>query len=595
MNCPFCGADNPNDAIYCEECGRNMYQNTAASIKFGIKCPYCGADNPDDAKFCETCGKNLENGAKSLTEEKPSEKRKSNMPKAIIAMISAAAIFAIIILISLNSGSSNGIESQPSNMITQDKATESQHYAKENAENNSPGTDKAESKTESVLKSETEAGSNSENETSAKNVADGKYQILDAANFNEGLAFIEFEDTESEKEYIGFIDTKGVLQYYFDRNNTYDNMEANLFIFAGMGVAAIYQAEFEDGYAYIVRGDNMFLLDREGNCLASYPADQVAQFGDGFFMLKNHVSSFDENKYIYSVVDKDGNEIDRFETEEPLDNNSHLYCGGGLFAYKYDSYAYEEYVSRLVYADSGHVEEDQLTSDLFDILYEDGYYIYFCGYIKDEEAGNYIYEFTYSDKEGNWKDVVLPDEYQNGDNLSVCAMKNGLALFRMGTDFYFTYNIETGEFKRYDGNYANSLGWEKSSEMDKQCYGIGSNGTIAISLEGKDGKKYVGLIDKDMNDVCEPIPVSGEFSVSDDLLTVKQESEYALYDLKGNLKTGLPNVYFTGAAGQERFSEGFAAVRNTDSEEHCYITTDGEKAFDVNYSSGKYVDITFLD
>ena len=56
-----------------------------------------------------------------------------------------------------------------------------------------------------------------------------------------------------------------MLQYYFDRNNTYDNMEK--FLICDNNFCAFYQAEFEGGYVYPVRNDNMFLIDREGNCL----------------------------------------------------------------------------------------------------------------------------------------------------------------------------------------------------------------------------------------------------------------------------------------------------------------------------------------
>ena len=44
-----CGADNPEDAKYCTNCGLNITKTRCS----------CGADNSEDAKFCVNCGLNL--------------------------------------------------------------------------------------------------------------------------------------------------------------------------------------------------------------------------------------------------------------------------------------------------------------------------------------------------------------------------------------------------------------------------------------------------------------------------------------------------------------------------------------------------------
>ena len=69
IKCPYCGAENPDDAKFCWKCGKPLKGKQQATIQkkeqFGkreqhfIKCPYCGADNPEDAKFCWKCGKPL--------------------------------------------------------------------------------------------------------------------------------------------------------------------------------------------------------------------------------------------------------------------------------------------------------------------------------------------------------------------------------------------------------------------------------------------------------------------------------------------------------------------------------------------------------
>ena len=46
MKCLSCGADNPDDSAFCEECG---------SV-FAIMCPNCGSDVTSGKKFCRKCG-----------------------------------------------------------------------------------------------------------------------------------------------------------------------------------------------------------------------------------------------------------------------------------------------------------------------------------------------------------------------------------------------------------------------------------------------------------------------------------------------------------------------------------------------------------
>lgn len=43
---------NPDDAVFCNECGERLTRVTNANHI----CPKCGASNPTDAKFCHNCG-----------------------------------------------------------------------------------------------------------------------------------------------------------------------------------------------------------------------------------------------------------------------------------------------------------------------------------------------------------------------------------------------------------------------------------------------------------------------------------------------------------------------------------------------------------
>jgi len=53
MKCSTCGAANPAQAKFCNNCG----------AKLAATCPDCGAEQPADARFCNNCGHNLGEGA----------------------------------------------------------------------------------------------------------------------------------------------------------------------------------------------------------------------------------------------------------------------------------------------------------------------------------------------------------------------------------------------------------------------------------------------------------------------------------------------------------------------------------------------------
>ena len=50
---------NPDDALFCNECGEKLINIIASK-----KCPKCGSSNPKDAVFCHNCGKDLKEEVK---------------------------------------------------------------------------------------------------------------------------------------------------------------------------------------------------------------------------------------------------------------------------------------------------------------------------------------------------------------------------------------------------------------------------------------------------------------------------------------------------------------------------------------------------
>src|SRR5690348_12497850 len=52
MRCAACGAENPESARFCEQCG----------VAMESRCAYCGATARQGARFCVACGRPLQTG-----------------------------------------------------------------------------------------------------------------------------------------------------------------------------------------------------------------------------------------------------------------------------------------------------------------------------------------------------------------------------------------------------------------------------------------------------------------------------------------------------------------------------------------------------
>ncbi|BCM93208.1 hypothetical protein IAD21_05096 [Abditibacteriota bacterium] len=63
--CPACGHENIDGTQFCELCGEELPDVTAASASGAndVKCPNCGHLNSPDNLICEACGANLQAGA----------------------------------------------------------------------------------------------------------------------------------------------------------------------------------------------------------------------------------------------------------------------------------------------------------------------------------------------------------------------------------------------------------------------------------------------------------------------------------------------------------------------------------------------------
>ncbi len=406
----------------------------------------------------------------------------------------------------------------------------------------------------------------------------GDCNITEAHEFSEGLAWIEFENKGIT--YTGCINDSGDLEFFYEGKfitqpfeNDYSSLRSN-----------------SDSWVYIV--------NNTGDIVGSYfysdgsAGSGIRAWGGGFVLIQEYDSGGfeDESSYRYSIQDINGKEIDYITNE----NNEHTdmyiqYMGEGVFKLsKWD----QSYVAYFISEADKYYEPDSV--DL-EFKAADGYIIidYYEGVSEDE-----VHVVTANTKTGEIINATVPKECRETpegkqrDIFVIGSSKGEILLKSCDQDMshtnndelvdiiYFTYDINNDEFKVYNGKYADVVHVEHAIGLSEfHCI---YDGVFAINVDGKDGKRYISLINTDMQEVCEPF--RGEaFSIEGGVLTehdIFSLSYNAIYDLQGNLISS----YFPSKP--KCFGEGLMVMDDQ------YYKYNGEVAFSsIDYSKGRKIEI----
>lgn len=94
---------NPDDAIFCNECGEKLF----VSQKETKKCPNCNTENPIDAEFCHECGRRLslyEAPPKPSPIKVPTTTSSNNKDKILGTIVAIGFIVFVIYIIIVHIG-----------------------------------------------------------------------------------------------------------------------------------------------------------------------------------------------------------------------------------------------------------------------------------------------------------------------------------------------------------------------------------------------------------------------------------------------------------------------------------------------------------
>ncbi len=362
-----------------------------------------------------------------------------------------------------------------------------------------------------------------------------KISIYAAGPYNDEIATILFSD--GELLYRGFINKKGKLMFYIEWNYQ-DDYDREFWNDLDWDFEGLNYTQFHDGYSWFDFGDNIYIINQTGEIVSSYQADKVLRVAGGYtWTITEEKTSWDNpGGYTYTLFRPDGEEetnlvydfkgLDKWEVnemEDELDGYTFYYRGEGVFSDPWDKYYFTK---------SGKWYEYDVPWN-FDIKFENDKYTVFDYADQDDEQ--YPSFLMLVNSYGEVRHIDIPKlSFSWEHDPRVKGISENYVLFVVD-DVFYIYNMESKKIKKYSGKFADYVYKSQTS-----TYAQISNDFFAFTMEGADDREYVGLVNNDnMEEVMDPVYIEDreDFSLNEDFLMIKNDTEIQIYDMKGNILT----------------------------------------------------------
>lgn len=345
-------------------------------------------------------------------------------------------------------------------------------------------------------------------------VQTANYTVVESQPYSEGMAWVVYRD-EDGTTYTGAMDKEGKVR----------------FCIQGEAVAT---TPFEDGQAYIETEDGLLLVDEDGLVydFSSHMADGLRAYGGGYAVVYRTVNDIMEGRTTSHIL------VDSTGAERTL---AHQVSTDGYASKGFFNGAGTYYVPQ---ADLWLV--DAATEAGLPMWFPQSYVIgdyailydvqYVHGGIPDNNGDLHLLYAGKDDTEATFLDTSALPELSNlaYADVSITTEKTDCGLVCVehssttldGAEHSGTYflDLKNGTFLTYDGEYADL--------SFKDTFSVG-DGRIALELTGRDSMTYLLMVDRQLNELSEPIQVcyARENFIVDSYGIV---SESGFYDLEGN-------------------------------------------------------------
>lgn len=395
------------------------------------------------------------------------------------------------------------------------------------------------------------------------------FQLQNAYGFRDGYAVVEFYDSTNGASYTGVIDETGKLQHYV----TSSNLQASL---------------SKGGYLYFKEQDAFVIVTPEGK-VTSIPLGENLEFetaGDGYAVIEEHKTGFDAVEYVYHIYNEDGEEVSSYTSGEDLFKRVY-YAGEKTFLFlkeewgnELGAYSYGADYCSIYFGECDTMLNDQVVTSPGNTFHT---YSYFEGNLMlrgicDNPASSSITnpgEFMYSDNKGNYTVITTPEELHRSPWYLGCS--DGVMFFQGYYDSKYTFCAYDMASQTWRGIYQGQCADKYYNGNDP----IVGDGCVIIGLEGADNEIYTMVLDKDMQEVLESPVLGSPRKLLDGMICTLYRDDLCIYDLNGSEVARIEN--YDSSTNEE-------ADRIVVGGQQQYFTLDGEKAFAIDFSSGKQVE-----
>ncbi len=331
---------------------------------------------------------------------------------------------------------------------------------------------------------------------------------------------------------------------------------------------SVERSDFIKGFAYTktANGD-YYIVSSTGDIVTSSVSkgfDDIIAYGEYenviCFLTRTHKKDFDDNYYVYQIVDYIGNPISEFVSEKEYTNGH--YCGEGIFVLGESPLYYDFFFNMtndFSFEISGIITDEKdiiFNSDIAIVQRNHGTPTIINAkdgntyYISDTPSVEPIYKRYHGTSESfspfvNGKSIIcMYNHYESCENEAIYD------LFYYNTDGtvnyinYYKDNMHNGSSRRCDDYRFDDV-----------------SGNLLLHLTGADDLKYFAIISQDNKPVTEPIAYDGQIStiISNDRFNVGIGSDTCVYDGKGKLVYKLSDI---GGTRISDYNNNLAIVDN---------------------------------
>ena len=393
------------------------------------------------------------------------------------------------------------------------------------------------------------------------------YQLQSAYGFTGGYALIRFYDSANGVYCAGMINEKGKLQNYVVGGSLDDYQSIN-------------------GYMYFNEKNTLVIVTPKGKA-ASIPLGEniyTKAVGDGYAVIQEYKSGFDAVEYVYHIYNEEGKEVTSYSSGTRQANGVY-YVGEKTFLFLSNqrddalyTYGYDCYYGDIYFGESNTWLKDQVITNtgygFQTYLYRDGL-LMFQGNSRDGNSNTHPGEFIYADNKGNTTTITTPEAL--GNRPFYLGSSNGVMAFWGYVDNKYTvccYDTTAKTWSdTYQGKYADKM---------VSTYPIVGDGCVGITLRGADGKDYTMALDKDVKELLDEPVLGTPAKLYDGKICAMDGSTLHIYDRKGK-DTAQIERYSTSA---NQLAAGVVTAG-----QYQYFTLDGQQAFEIDFSTGKRVEL----